>query len=56
MKTKKFLAKLFKALISLIGVILLIGLGWSLIDGRSPQAIVIAHSLTKSTIEDYQKN
>ena len=56
MKTKKFLAKLFKALISLIGIILLIGLGWSLIDGRSPQAIVIAHSLTKSTIEDYQKN
>ncbi|MBP5500275.1 MAG: alpha/beta hydrolase [Bacteroidales bacterium] len=50
------MAKLFKALISLIGIILLIGLGWSLIDGRSPQAIVIAHSLTKSTIEDYQKN
>ena len=55
MKTKKFLAKLFKAVMSLIGVILLIGLGWLLIDKRSPQAIVIAHSLTKSTIEDYRK-
>ena len=50
------MAKLFKAVMSLIGVILLIGLGWLLIDKRSPQAIVIAHSLTKSTIEDYQKN
>lgn len=54
MKTKNLLKKLFKAVMSLIGIILLIGLVWLLIDGRSPQAIVIAHSLTKSTIEDYQ--
>ena len=54
MKTKKFLTRLFKTVLSIIGVILVVGLGWSLIDGRSPQAIVIAHSLTKSTIEDYQ--
>ncbi len=54
MKTKKFLTRLFKTVLSIIGVILVVGLGWSLIDRRSPQAIVIAHSLTKSTIEDYQ--
>jgi acetyl esterase/lipase len=54
MKTKKFLTRLFKTVLSIIGVILVVGLGWLLIDGRSPQAIVIAHSLTKSTIEDYQ--
>ena len=54
MKTKKFLTKLFKTVISIIGVILVVGLGWSLIAGRSPQAIIITHSLTKATIEDYQ--
>ena len=54
MKTKNLLKKLFKAVMSLIGIILLIGLVWLLIDGRSPQAIIITHSLTKATIEDYQ--
>lgn len=54
MKTKTFQTKLFKTVISIIGVILVVGLGWLLIDGRSPQAIIITHSLTKATIEDYQ--
>ena len=54
MKTKTFLKRLFKTVISIIGVILVVGLGWLLIDGRSPQAIIISHSLTKATLEEYQ--
>lgn len=27
-----------------------------LIDGRSPQAIVVSHALNKSTMEDYERN
>lgn len=55
MKTKKTFIKLGKAVMTIIGVILLVILGLLTIDGRSPQAIIIAHSLTKSTIEDYLK-
>ena len=56
METKKSISKLLKAVITIIGVLLAIVLGVLTIDGRSPQAIIIAHSLTKSTIEDYLKN
>ena len=55
MKTKNLINKLVKAILTIVGVILLIVLGLLTIDGRSPQAIIIAHSLTKSTIEDYLK-
>jgi len=55
MKTKNLITKLVKAILTIVGVILLIVLGLLTIDGRSPQAIIIAHSLTKSTIEDYLK-
>ena len=56
MKTKHFFSKLIKVVMTIIGIVLLIVLGLLTIDGRSPQAIIIAHSLTKSTIEDYLKN
>ena len=55
MKTKHFFSKLIKVVMTIIGIVLLIVLGLLTIDGRSPQAIIIAHSLTKSTIEDYLK-
>lgn len=48
-----------KNLWTLIGVIIALviigGLVW-LIDGRSPQAIVVSHALNKSTMEDYERN
>lgn len=48
-----------KILWTLIGVITALviigGLVW-LIDGRSPQAIVVSHALNKSTMEDYERN
>ena len=48
-----------KILWTLIGVIIALviigGLVW-LIDGRSPQAIVVSHALNKSTMEDYERN
>ena len=42
-------------LVGIIAAIVIIGgLVW-LIDGRSPQAIVVSHSLPQSTMEDYEK-
>lgn len=55
MKTKKILRKLILTMITLIVVILVICLGFWLIDGRTPQAYIIAHSLTQSTMEDYEQ-
>ncbi|MBP5687066.1 MAG: alpha/beta hydrolase [Muribaculaceae bacterium] len=47
-----------KILWTLVGIVVAIvvagGLIW-LIDGRSPQAIIVSHALTKSTMEDYEK-
>ena len=46
-----------KVLWTLMGIILalfVIGAAFCLFDGRSPQAIIVSHSLTKSTIEDYE--
>ena len=55
MKAKKVLKKLFLTIVTLIAVIALICLGFWLIDGRSPQAYICVHSLTQSTMEDYEK-
>lgn len=55
MKAKKVLKKLFLTIVTLIAVIALICLGFWLIDGRSPQAYICAHSLKQSTMEDYEK-
>lgn len=55
MKFTKVLKKLFLAVITIIVALLILVLGFWLIDGRSPQAFIVSHSLTKSTMEDYEK-
>ena len=53
MKTKKLLRKLLLAVIVLIAAVIIVGMGFWLIDGRSPQAFIVSHSLKKSTMETY---
>ena len=55
MKTKKILRRLFLTVLVLIAAVVVIGLGFWFIDGRSPQAYVIAHILPQTTMEDYEK-
>ena len=55
MKTKKILRRLFLAVLLLIAAVVVIGVGFRLIDGRSPQAYIVAHILPQSTMEDYEK-
>ena len=55
MKTKKILRKLFMTVVALIAAIIVLGLGFWLIDGRTPQAYVIAHLLPQATMEDYEQ-
>ena len=55
MKTKKILRRLFLTVLALIVAVIVIGLGFWLIDGRSPQAYVVAHILSQTTMEDYEK-
>ena len=54
MKITKALKKLFMAVITIIAALLIVCLGFWLIDGRSPQAFIVSHLLTKSTMEDYK--
>ena len=54
MKMKKVFKKVFLTMMALIASLLIICLGFWLIDGRSPQASIVAHSLKKSTMEDYE--
>lgn len=51
----KILKKVLKALALIILAIVVIGGAVWLIDGRSPQAIVVSHMLTQSTMEDYEQ-
>ena len=51
---KKILKKLLLTLIALIVLLLVLCLGFWLIDGRSPQAFVVSHLMTQSTMEDYE--
>ena len=53
-KMKKVFKKVFLTVMALIACLLIICLGFWLIDGRSPQASIVAHSLKKSTMEDYE--
>jgi len=53
MKTKKLLRRLLLAVIVFVVAIIVVGLGFWLIDGRSPQAFIVSHSLKKSTMETY---
>ena len=55
MKTKKILRKVFLTIVTLIATIIVIALGFWLIDGRSPQAFIVSHSWPQSTMEDYEK-
>lgn len=55
MKTKIFLRKLFLTVVTIFAAIIVFALGFWLIDGRSPQAYIVAHSLHQSTMEDYEK-
>ena len=51
---KKTIKRILWTLTAIIVAIVIIGGAVWLIDGRSPQAIIVAHSLTLSTMEDYK--
>lgn len=53
MKTKKFLKRLFLTVIAIIVAIIIVALGFRLIDGRSPQAYIVSHMFSKTTMEAY---
>ena len=53
---KKLFKRLLLAVLTLIVVVILVGLGFWLIDGRSPQAFIVAHSIHQSTMEDYEES
>ena len=55
MNTKKILRRLLLTVLALIAAVVVIGLGFWLIDGRSPQAYVVSHILPQTTMEDYEK-
>lgn len=52
---KNTIKKILWTLVGIIVAIVIIGGVFWLIDGRSPQAFIISHSLTKRTMEDYEK-
>ena len=52
---KKKTKNVLRTLAGIIAAIIVIGAAALLIDGRSPQAIIVSHSLTKSTMEDYEQ-
>lgn len=54
MKIKKILKKLFLTVLILVVSLLVVGIGFWLIDGRSPQAFIVAHSLSLTTMEEYE--
>ena len=51
---KKRTKNLLRALVGIFVAILAIGAMLWLISGRSPQAIIVSHSLTQATMEDYE--
>ena len=51
---KNIFKKLFLTVVVLIALIIAVGLGFWLVDGRSPMAFIVAHSLPQSTMEDYE--
>lgn len=52
---KNIIKKILWTLLSVVVIIVVIGAGFWLIDGRSPQAFIVSHSLTKSTMEEYKQ-
>ena len=55
MKTKKVFKGVFLTVMALIVSLLIICLGFWIIDGRSPQAFLVAHALPQTTMDDYEK-
>ena len=55
MKMKKVFKKVFVTVMALITRVLILCLGFWLIDGRSPQAYLVAHALPQTTMEAYEK-
>jgi acetyl esterase/lipase len=55
MKVKKILKKMLLVAAAVIAAVIVAGLGFRLIDGRSPQAYIVAHILPQTTMEDYEK-
>ena len=55
MKLKKFFKRTALTVAVIIAVILVAGGAVWLIDGRSPQAILVTHALPKATMDDYLK-
>ena len=52
---KNIIKKILWILLGIVVALVVIGAGFWLIDGRSPQAFIVSHLLTKSTMEDYNK-
>ena len=55
MKVKKVFRNLILTVVTLIALIMILYLGFWLIDGRSPQAYIVTRLLSQTTIEDYEK-
>ena len=55
MQTKKVMKRVFLTVMALIVCLLIICLGFWLIDGRSPQACLVSHILPQTTMENYEK-
>jgi acetyl esterase/lipase len=55
MKTKKVFKGVFLTVMALIVSLLILCLGFWIIDGRSPQAFLVAHALPQTTMDDYEK-
>lgn len=52
---KNIIKKILWTVLGIVVALVVVGAGFWLIDGRSPQAFIVSHSLTKSTMEDYNK-
>ena len=55
MQTKEVIKRMCQTLMALIVCVVIICLGFWLIDGRSPQAYLVAHALPQTTMEAYEK-
>ena len=52
---KKRTKNVLRTLAGILAAVILIGIIACLIDGRSPQAIIVSHAFSQSTLEDYAK-
>lgn len=54
-KSKKIIKRILWTVLGIVVAIVVIGVSVWLIDGRSPQAIIVSHALKKTTMADYEK-